>query len=123
MTKLIKYIKSSVLIVPFTVFVAISLFLGSCNKESDSTLELSVRTDKVLHEAGSVFVSVKSEREWTLALVDEEDKVEWASLSVIHGQGTMANIVLSYEENISENDRFLYIVADNGKSWKRVKFT
>lgn len=103
--------------------VVLSFVLGSCNKEPDDYLALAVRSDRVSYEAGFVFVSVESERAWTLALVDEEGEVDWATLSVTEGQGVMANIILSYGENKSESERTLTIVVDNGKAWKRINFT
>ncbi len=105
------------------VLLTLPLLLGSCNRELDKDLELSVRATTVSYEEGSVFVKVASERSWTLALIDDNGEVDWAYLSENEGHGTKANILLSYDENTTESSRTLTIVVDNGKAWKSVDFT
>ncbi len=124
MINFIKYISNiRTKVISLGIILIIPFVLTSCEKEFDSKLGISVRTSEVSCEPGSVFVKVESERSWTLALIDEKGEVDWAFLSETEGQGSKANIILSYEENTTEHHRTLTIVIDNGKNWKSVDFT
>ena len=77
-------------------------------------LSVSIKKPKVSCEAGSQFVYVKCSGDWTIALVQKEGEVEWASLSVLSGTGDKSNVRLDYKTNPTDVDRELEIILDNG---------
>ena len=98
-----------------------ALFMVSCQEPAaeSSSLEVSVKTPVVDSGKGQMFVNVKCDGRWTLALVDAVDggEVDWASLSVTSGSDNKSNVVLSYQVNASEQSRKLDIVLDDGLHW------
>lgn len=98
-----------------------ALFMVSCQRPAteSSALEVSVKTPVVDSGKGQMFVNVKCDGRWTLALVDAVDgkDVDWASLSVTSGSDNKSNVVLSYQVNASEQSRKLDIVLDDGLHW------
>lgn len=98
-----------------------ALFVTSCQKLSDSqdVLDVSVKTPSVTSGKGQMFVNVKCNSAWTLSLTDAENgsDIDWASLNVTSGNGNMSNVILSYQENVSQQSRMLNIILDNGKQW------
>ena len=98
-----------------------ALFMVSCQEPAaeSSSLEVSVKTPVVDSGKGQMFVNVKCDGRWTLALVDAVDgkDVDWASLSVTSGSDNKSNVVLSYQVNASEQSRKLNIVLDDGLHW------
>ena len=98
-----------------------ALFMVSCQRPAteSSSLEVSVKTPVVDSGKGQMFVNVKCDGRWTLALVDAVDgkDVDWASLSVTSGSDNKSNVVLSYQVNASEQSRKLDIVLDDGLHW------
>lgn len=98
-----------------------ALFMVSCQGPAteSAALEVSVKTPVVDSGKGQMFVNVKCDGRWTLALVDAVDgkDVDWASLSVTSGSDNKSNVVLSYQVNASEQSRKLDIVLDDGLHW------
>lgn len=98
-----------------------ALFMVSCQEPAaeSSSLEVSVKTPVVDSGKGQMFVNVKCDGRWTLALTDAVDgkDVDWASLSVTSGSDNKSNVVLSYQVNASEQSRKLDIVLDDGLHW------
>ena len=98
-----------------------ALFMVSCQRPAteSSSLEVSVKTPVVDSGKGQMFVNVKCDGRWTLALVDAVDggEVDWASLSVTSGSDNKSNVVLSYQVNASEQSRKLDIILDDGLHW------
>ena len=103
------------------VMTLCALFMVSCQEPAaeSSSLEVSVKTPVVDSGKGQMFVNVKCDGRWTLALVDAVDggEVDWASLSVTSGSDNKSNVVLSYQVNASEQSRKLDIVLDDGLHW------
>ena len=99
------------------VFAFITAFaLVSCDGVTTEVevLSVSIKKPKVSCEAGSQFVYVKCSGDWTIALVQKEGEVEWASLSVLSGAGDKSNVRLDYKANSTDVDRELEIILDNG---------
>ena len=98
-----------------------ALFMVSCQRPVTeyAALEVSVKTPVVDSGKGQMFVNVKCDGRWTLALTDAVDgkDVDWASLSVTSGSDNKSNVVLSYQVNASEQSRKLDIVLDDGLHW------
>lgn len=98
-----------------------TLFMVSCQRTAteSAALEVSVKTPVVDSGKGQMFVNVKCDGRWTLALVDAVDgkDVDWASLSVTSGSDNKSNVVLSYQVNASEQSRKLDIILDDGLHW------
>lgn len=98
-----------------------ALFMVSCQRPAteSAALEVSVKTPVVDSGKGQMFVNVKCDGRWTLALTDAVDgkDVDWASLSVTSGSDNKSNVVLSYQVNASEQSRKLDIVLDDGLHW------
>lgn len=98
-----------------------ALFMVSCQRPvtESSSLEVSVKTPVVDSGKGQMFVNVKCDGRWTLALTDAVDgkDVDWASLSVTSGSDNKSNVVLSYQVNASEQSRKLDIILDDGLHW------
>ena len=96
---------------------ACGLMLTSCDnpaEQKEEVFAISVKTNTVASGKGQQFVNVKCSGDWTLALVAETGEVDWARLSVTSGTGDKNNVILTYDENVSEHDRSLKIYLDNG---------
>ena len=113
--------RTSIYRVAVVVMTFCALFMVSCQEPAaeSSSLEVSVKTPVVDSGKGQMFVNVKCDGRWTLALVDAVDgkDVDWASLSVTSGSDNKSNVVLSYQVNASEQSRKLNIVLDDGLHW------
>ena len=98
------------------VMAACGLMLTSCDevKTEVEVFEISIKNPSVASGKGQQFVNVKCSGDWTLALVDETDEVDWARLSATSGTGSKSNLILSYDVNAGEQDRSLKIYLDNG---------
>lgn len=101
-----------------SIYIAILLSLfSSCTKaQEENNVYVSVRNSELSGEAGEVFVSVKSEGEWNISLIFDNDSGPWASLSVSSGSGQRNDIVLSYDRNDGPEQRRLHIKAVSGVS-------
>lgn len=110
----------------FKVAVAVtaicSLLLTSCEKPVDSYVMVSVKSETVQSDAGSQFVSIRSNGSWTLSL-QGEGVAEWASLSKTEGSGDTNSIILTFKENEGETSRKLIVIAESGTSESRCELT
>lgn len=110
MRKTISIFKAAVAVMAFC-----SLILSSCEKPEEDVLPgVSVKKPVVSSAKGQQFVSVRCDGEWTLSLVSEAGAVDWARLNVTAGTGSKSNVVLSYDENDSEESRELRVVISCG---------
>lgn len=113
--------KTSIFRAAVVVMTFCALFMVSCQRPAteSAALEVSVKTPVVDSGKGQMFVNVKCDGRWTLALTDAVDggEVDWASLSVTSGSDNKSNVVLSYQVNASEQSRKLDIVLDDGLHW------
>lgn len=105
--------------VAVAVMAVCALLFISCEQPiiDENPLDVSVKNPNVGSDAGQLFVNVKCSGGWTLALTAEGSDVNWASLSTTAGSGNKSNVILSYQNNESEQSRKLKIVVDDGKSW------
>ena len=100
------------------VILAVSGIVSSCSaaatiEREPVELTLKVRDTQLSKQAGSSFVSVTADGDWTLNF---EDPVVWARLSNISGTGNKADIVLSWDENKDIGDRSFTIVLSDSHS-------
>ncbi len=113
--------KTSIFRAAVVVMTFCALFMVSCQRPAteSAALEVSVKTPVVDSGKGQMFVNVKCDGRWTLALVDAVDgkDVDWASLSITSGSDNKSNVVLSYQVNASEQSRKLDIILDDGLHW------
>lgn len=102
--------------------------LASCggpNSEDDKPVEpisISTKTTDVSYAASSVFVSVKATGNWTLSLKFENGS-NWATLSQNSGTGSKSSIVMSYEKNGGDGNRYVTLVLEADGQTAEVKFT
>lgn len=100
MVKLLKIFKTF-------VFVAAVLALSgaSCTKP-DSKVELSLKAESetVSAKSSQIFVSVRSNSSWTIALTDDSDgsAVDWARLNAGSGSGDR-NLIMTIDANPDES--------------------
>lgn len=85
--------------------------------EQSAVLEVSLKNSSVDHTKGQQFVNVKCAGDWTLALVSDDEDVDWARLNITSGTGNKSNVILSYDANTGEVSRELRLVLDNGSKW------
>lgn len=111
--------KKKTKIIRFVLVVVVTAVAVWCCEDPsqpvDNSVSVSVRTPDVDSKAGSTFVSVKTEGEWTLSLSFEEGQEAWAELSTTSGVGEQNGIILSYEANVLEVKRTLTIEARCGQ--------
>lgn len=74
------------------------------------TVSVSVRQSEKPAEAGSVFVSVKTDASWSLSL-DFGGSEPWAEIDVDSGVGEKNDIFLNYDANTTDGSRVLTIKA------------
>ncbi len=91
--------------------------LSSCQQEEEEKVapEISLKTDHVTAEAGSAFVSVKCQGDWTISIEYAGEELNWASLSVTDGTGDRNSIVLTYKSNESDDARSLRLIVISGE--------
>ena len=89
---------------------ATSLLLLSCGGDKQEVwIKVSLAEESVPAEpAGTVYVRVNSDYDWTLSL---EGAPDWARLQTTSGSGNRNSIVLSYDANDGESARSLKVVA------------
>lgn len=100
MVKLLKIFKTF-------VFVAAVLALSgaSCTKpDSKVDLSLKVESETVSAKSSQIFVSVKCNSSWTIALTDDSDgsAVDWARLNAGSGSGDR-NLIMTVDANPDES--------------------
>ncbi len=105
------------------VMTVCAFVMSSCVKPDAPVTEVSLKYDRVSHESGSMFVSVKCEGEWTLSIEYPGAEQDWASISLEKGSGDKNNIVLSYMENEQDKDRTLALVLVSGSATAHCSLT
>ena len=102
----------------YVLAAVFALLLTSCEPAGvggSGEFSVSLKNPKVSSDAGTQFLDVKCNGDWTLALVsDGPEEVDWASLSVDSGTGNKTNVRFSYKTNSTDADRSLKIYLDNG---------
>lgn len=94
---------------PVIIFMLVAAFVAvSCQSDDHGTLVLSKQ--HVDSGAGSMFLTVETDREWELSVVYRGDASDWIEISPSQGSGNKGNIVLSYGKNDGE-EREAEIVA------------
>ena len=90
--------------------VLAALAIGACSRapEDPDTLEVALVKPTATYNAGSVFVRVASNQEWTLAL---EPEVDWATLSNHSGIGSKNSVILDFQANDDPDLRSVSVVA------------
>ena len=96
-------------------FAAAALLLFSCGGGQEEKIEVSLAESTVSADAGSVYVRVTSDVEWTLSL---EGAPDWARLQTTSGKGNRNSIVLSYDANTGTSSRSVKVVASTTASFK-----
>ncbi len=96
------------------VMTVCTFVLSSCGSENPAEPKVSVRSQNVGHEAGSMFVSVECEGDWKLNLEYYGADQDWASISLAEGSGNKNNIVLSYKANETDEYRIVWLVIISG---------
>ncbi len=106
------------------VMMVCGFVLSSCEPEAEPIApEISLKSEYVSAEAGSVFVTVKSAGEWTISVEYPGPEKNWASLSVYDGVGDRNNIILTYGANESEQERSLRLVVISGDLYGELTLT
>jgi DNA/RNA endonuclease G (NUC1) len=70
-----------------------------------------------------MFVNVTCNGAWELSLKGQGAAIDWAELSPTSGTGNKTNVVLSYDDNTSDQTRFLEIVITSGTQWSTCQVT
>ena len=98
--KLLKIFKTFVL-----VAAVLALCGASCTKpDSKTELSLKVESETVSAKSSQIFVSVKCNSSWTIALTDDSDgsAVDWARLNAGSGSGDR-NLIMTIDANPDES--------------------
>lgn len=99
-----------------TLALCFTLIACSCTDpiEVVENIEISIKNPTVASAYGQQFVNVKCNGSSTLRLLSDGGAPEWASLNLTSGEGNKSNVILSYQANMSEQDRELKIVLESG---------
>lgn len=99
---------------------------SSGNNSNNTTFSIAIKSNNSDAFAGSTFVKVYCQDDWTVSLdfgenIEVEGENEpftpWAQLSVPGGKGVTTNVVLSYSKNLSLLQRVVTVVLkSNGKT-------
>lgn len=96
------------------LFVLSPLFVAvSCEDKDYGRVVLAKQ--QVEADAGSMFVNVVSDADWSLSVVYHGGAADWIRITPLQGSGNKANVVLSYEENESEEPREAEVIGTFGK--------
>ncbi|MBQ8839466.1 MAG: DNA/RNA non-specific endonuclease [Bacteroidales bacterium] len=107
------------IIVSLTVATTVLLLLSSsCSKkEVETYVSIGLSETDVQKNAGSVWVKVSSNTDWTLSLDFGEGQEAWAELSRAAGSGEENDVSLKFYENTGEFARSLTVkVVDKGRT-------
>ena len=107
----------------FKVAAAVTAFctlvMSSCTKpETEVSLDVTAQYPTLSAEAGDMFVSIRSNSDWTVYLTDGSNgaAADWARLNADSGSGDR-NLILSYDANTHETlARTLRITVSCGKT-------
>ena len=109
-----------ILIALLTVLSAVAVL--SCQKPYKTGIELALNNEKIelpSSAAGHCYVTVFSNRDWTISLEPEET---WATLENSQGSG-IGYVRMDYSENLSGAPRSLEVVVRGGEKVCRIVVT
>ena len=106
------------------LFLAGLLTLVSCGGTDPEEGPVALNLTKASgdYKAGSMFVEVTASLDWTITL-ETSDGQSWAQAEPSSGRGSKANVVLTYSENTSEEDRVLEVILRSGSKRATGTFT
>lgn len=99
-----------------SLLLAACLALTSCGGGADpeeGPVALALGKSSVEWKASSMFVDVTASGSWTISL-ETGDGTPWAQVEPASGKGPKSNVVLSYSENKSEQNRELKVILQSG---------
>lgn len=93
-----------------TLYMALSLVFVSCEDSNKVTVDpdIAVKTNPVSNTAGSQFMSVTADGDWTVTA-----DASWVSFNPDHGTDSRTSVVLSWESNGSEEGRSTLLTLYN----------
>jgi len=104
--------------------------LVSCGKDDDKAanaeIELIVKSNPVEKNAGSQFITIKTDGVWELALTYQGSGSDWISLDEVSGDGSQSGggtVLMKYEANTADDQRTVTITAFNSKYSTSIEFT
>ena len=106
------------------LFLAGLLILVSCGgtDPEEGPVALNLTKTSGDYNSGSMFVEVTASLDWTITL-ETSDGQSWAQAEPSSGRGSKANVVLTYSENTSEEDRVLEVILQSGSKRATGTFT
>lgn len=111
-----------------SLFCLVALSVISCDgplQTDNGVFSVSVKKSGDLFPAddGGAFVSVVASGDWTLALSTADSSEPWGTLSHSSGNGSKANVILSYEANVSDDKRSMDIVLRSADGRREARAT
>ncbi len=106
----------------FSILVSVLFILGFTSCDNDlNNVKLIVNGNELKQGGGNMWIEVQAANEWSLELVFPTND-SWANLSKESGEGSKANILLSYDENTVEENRFLDVrlISDGEEDFIRL---
>ena len=98
--------------------------IGIESGESVVNSKLEIVGAEAARQGGQVFVKVTASGTWDLGIeYDSADTEPWASLSRTEGEGSKANVILSYKANYADTARTLQLVLTTSRDEYRASFT
>ena len=106
------------------LFLAGLLILVSCGGTDPEEGPVALNLTKASgdYKADDMFVEVTASLDWTITL-ETSDGQSWAQAEPSSGRGSKANVVLTYSENTSEEDRVLEVILQSGSKRATGTFT
>lgn len=114
-------------LLPLAAFLAVSGAVFSCEtpepvgEKPVEELTLTLKTASSANRKGSGWVVITAPGKWTLSFL--EGSVSWARLSVSEGEGNKSNVVLSWDENNSGEERAVTLILSDGYKTVSAVFT
>lgn len=105
-----------------SLLISIFLFgLSACEQaepKEEIIPNVSLTNSKVSSQSGYQFADIQASGEWTLALNFKEEAQDWARVNMVSGKDSYSAVVLSWDENPSEESREceLVLTSKNGTS-------
>ena len=112
------------------LWTALPLVISSCggggSGSGDDPLAAPVLTlskPSAGPDKDSQFIKVSATGTWTISLSFQGGVQPWAKVSPSSGSGSLSNVILSYEENSSADDRVLTLTVSSGGKSSSCTFT
>ena len=102
----------------FSIFITLAIWgiFSSCKQEEiPEVLSVATRSQAGLAKGGYTFVEINAPGEWTLS-IDFNGQPEWATLTQTTGKGVHNGVILSYDKNEGEEQRFLTLILNGVKN-------